>query len=100
MRNEGLPAGWMRFRMQLSLKRTPSPTESSSLCLGLPAEACQPALQSDAFKELVNKLAWALGSTYGTPYNNTRTQARVTAIEVATAVILAHGYPKTIGYPK
>lgn len=85
---------------QLNLQRTPSPTESAFQFLGLPASECQASLQSDAFKELVNKLAWAIGSTYGSSYNNIRTQARATAIEVATALILAHGYPKSIGKPQ
>jgi len=99
MRNEGLRAVEVRPHMQLSLRKAPlQPGGSSFLPLGLTADQCQPALQSDAFKELVNKLAWALGSTYGAPYNNTRTQARVSAVEIATALILRHGYPKNIGY--
>ena len=85
--------------VQLRLKRSPSPPETAFSLLGIPAEETQPALQSEAFKELVNKLAWALGSSYGKPYNNIRTQARASAIEVAMAVIVAHGYPKSIGYP-
>lgn len=98
MRNEEAVRAKGRFTLQLQLKRSPSPPETSFSLLGLPAAQCQPALQSDMYKELVNKLAWVLGSTYSAPYGNIRTQARATAIELATAVVLAHGYPKKIGY--
>jgi len=86
--------------MQLQFKRSLGHTrEASSISLGISADKCQPALQSEAFKELVNKLAWALGSSYAMPYNNIRTVARLAAVEIATAVILAHGYPRSISYP-
>jgi len=68
--------------------------------LGIPAQECQPALQSDAYKEMVNKLAWAIGSCYDRPYNNTRTDARLAAIQLATGLVMAHGYPRKIAYPK
>lgn len=80
---------------QLQLKRAPS-TEPALHCLGIPASETVPQLQKDAYKELVNKLAWAVGSSYGAPYNNMRTQARVTANELAASLILAHGYPRQI----
>lgn len=75
------------------------PREADSLPLGIRPALAQPALQSDAFKELVNKLAWAIGSTYNAPYNNVRTPSRAMAVKFATAVVKEHGYPKSIGYP-
>lgn len=68
--------------------------------LGIPASEAQAALQSDAYKELVNKLAWALGSSYRMPYTNMRTLARVWACDLAKQTIIEHGYPSAIGYPK
>jgi len=85
--------------LQLQLKRPPANREASFSCLGIPATEAQPALQSDAYKELINKLAWAIGSSYDTPYNNTRTQTRATAIELASALIASHGYPRKIAFP-
>ncbi len=68
--------------------------------LGIPASASQPLLQQDAFKELVNKFAWVLGSTYRVPYNNVRTPARQFAIVLAQHTQRKHGYPAQLGYPK
>lgn len=68
--------------------------------LGIPASAAQAALQSDAYKELVNKLAWCLGSSYRVPYTNVRTLARRWAIELARKTFLEHGFPSSIAYPE
>jgi len=57
-------------------------------------------LQSEAYKELIGKLAWAIGSTYRAPYANTRTEARDWARVLAAATVNKHGYPANIGYPK
>jgi len=72
----------------------------SDPALGIPAQDAQPALQSDCYKELVNKLAWAIGSTYGVPYKTTRCPARLYALGLAQRVFADHGYPQKIGYPK
>lgn len=64
--------------------------------LGNRAADTQPQLQQDVFKELINKLAWALGSTYRAPYANTRSQARGYAVLMAKAILRDHGYPKQI----
>lgn len=64
--------------------------------LGVPAAFTHEALQTDAFKELINKLAWALGSTYRTPYNNTRTPTRQLASKIARHVLESQGYPVKI----
>jgi len=64
--------------------------------IGVPASETHLALQTDAFKELINKLAWALGSTYRTPYNNTLSPTRQLAIKVAHYVLAGQGYPSKI----
>ena len=56
-----------------------------------------PSLQTDVFKELVNKLAWVLGSTYRVPYSNPRSPARQYALRIVQAVIRDNGYPAKIG---
>ncbi len=42
------------------------------------------------FKELVNKIAWALGSTYSEPYDNPRSGARLDAIEIVVDYLKTH----------
>jgi len=74
--------------------------QTESTYLGIPVADTQPLLQADAFKELVNKLAWTLGSTYRVSYNNARTPARLLAIALAKLVVADSGYPAQIGYPK
>ncbi len=64
--------------------------------LGIHPRDTHMALQTDVFKELVNKLAWVLGSTYQQPYSNTKHAARVYALLVAKAVVRDHGYPGKI----
>lgn len=64
--------------------------------LGIPAASTFPSLQSDAFKELINKLAWALGSTYRTRYSGTRSPTRVCALKMAQEVMRDQGYPRHI----
>lgn len=64
--------------------------------LGIPAYLTHMALQTDAFKELVNKLCWALGSTYRLPYGNTRTDVRQYALVIAKFLITDQGYPQHI----
>lgn len=77
-------------------KTAPSdPTDPEGL-LGVPAELTQVALQTDVFKELVNKLSWALGSTYRRSYANNRQRARQIAIKIATRLIDQEGYPQQI----
>jgi len=54
------------------------------------------ALQTDVCKELVNKFAWVLGSTYRVPYANMKTDARQYAWRLVKKVIEDHGYPHKI----
>lgn len=67
--------------------------------LGVPAAITHLALQTDAFKELVNKFAWVLGSTYRVPYGNTSAPARVAAVALARRVVREQGYPSKIALP-
>lgn len=84
-------------QQQSPLSTPPAPNgDSRRATLGIPAYSTQPALQGDAFKELVNKLAWALGSTYRLPYRNQRLAVRVLALELAKGVMVEHGYPAHI----
>jgi len=64
--------------------------------LGLPPHETQLGLQQDAVKELVNKIAWTLGSVYRKPYSNMRTPARSYAWRIVKQVIRSHGYPDKI----
>lgn len=64
--------------------------------MGVPPYDTCPAKQSDVFKELVNKLSWALGSTYRLPYGHVRLLTRQVALEMAKRLIVDHGYPRSI----
>jgi len=64
--------------------------------LGIPPYASQIALQQDMVKELVNKMAWTLGSVYRRNYSNMRTPARAYAWRIVKQVIKDHGYPDKI----
>jgi len=81
--------------------RTPTalPPVGAQLCenpLGIPPSEAQIALQSDIAKELVNKIAWTLGSVYRQNYSNMRTPAREYAWRIVKQVIKDHGYPAKI----
>lgn len=69
---------------------------SAETPLGVHPLDCHTALQTDVFKELVNKISWVLGSTYRAPYANIRTEARQYAVRIATRVLKDHGYPGKI----
>lgn len=64
--------------------------------LGIPPPDTHIALQTDVAKELVNKIAWVLGSTYRVPYANMRTHARQYAWRIVKKIIEDNGYPSKI----
>ncbi len=64
--------------------------------LGVPPLDTHLALQTDVAKELVNKIAWVLGSTYRVSYANMRTDARQYAWRIVKKVIEDNGYPSKI----
>lgn len=81
-----------------TLPKVPN-TEGQALSespLGLPPCETQIALQTDVVKELVNKIAWTLGSVYRQNYSNMRTPARAYAWRIVKQVIQDHGYPAKI----
>ena len=79
-----------------TLPRTTRVWDSPDDTLGIPAQYTVPGDQSDCFKELVNKLAWAIGSTYRKPYRGRKSLVREEAIKVATSLIGRQGYPESI----
>ncbi len=60
--------------------------------LGIPASETALGQQSDFFKELVNKMAWVLGTSYRCSYQRLDTESRLTALALANRVLSAHGY--------
>lgn len=64
--------------------------------LGIPPGQAQLALQTDTCKEMVNKIAWVLGSTYRRPYSNMRSPARIYAWRIVKKILQDHGYPDKI----
>lgn len=66
----------------------------SAAPLGVPASRAFAPSQTQAFKELVNKFAWALGSTYRMPYQLRNSPVRSVALELASSVVSEHGYPE------
>jgi len=64
--------------------------------LGIPVWDTVPELQQDAFKELVNKLSWVLGSTYRRPYTRKHSPVRNLATALAREVITNQGYPESV----
>jgi len=69
---------------------------NSETPLGVPPLDTHIALQTDVAKELCNKIAWVLGSTYRVPYANMRTDARQYAWRIVKKVLEDHGYPSKI----
>lgn len=72
------------------------PETLSDYPLGLPPSETQLALQTDVVKELVNKIAWTLGSVYRESYSNMRSPARAYAWRIVKQVIKDNGYPSKI----
>lgn len=52
-----------------------------------------PGVQQDVFKELINKLAWSIGSTYAVNYSARNATVVEYAKMCAHAIIRDHGYP-------
>jgi len=66
--------------------------------LGIPPAATQDALKADHYKELVNKVAWCLGSAYGVSYSNISQPARQYAQKIVGAIVRDHGFPRSLGH--
>lgn len=79
-----------------SLGSLPPSVSPGVTALGLPASETQIALQQDVVKELVNKIAWTLGSVYRHNYSTMRTPARAYAWRLVKQILEDHGYPDKI----
>jgi len=66
----------------------PAPTEA----IGIPVSDTIPSMQTEFFKELINKFAWALGTSYRVRYSSPRAEPRRTAILLAGRVLSDLGY--------
>jgi len=60
--------------------------------IGIPAGNTIPAQQTEFFKELVNKISWALGTSYRVRYSSPGAEPRATALALAQRVISELGY--------
>jgi len=75
----------------------PMPDSLVDRPLGIPPVQTQDALKADHYKELINKVAWALGSAYDASYSNINQPARRYAQSVVGAIIRDHGFPRKLG---
>lgn len=66
---------------------------TSTTPIGVPSDTVDPDSRHDALKELVNKLAWAIGSTYHRSYANRRCEPRMLAITLAADILTDQGFP-------
>jgi len=84
-------------QLQIDSEATPmNGVDPVFTALGIDPAGTQLALQTDVVKELVNKLAWVLGSTYRKPYTSMRMPARAYAWKIVKAILRDHGYPEKI----
>lgn len=67
--------------------------------LGVPPAETMPKFQTDVYKELINKFAWALGSTYRRSYSRLSAPARQLAISLAKEIVRGQGWPEHIRKP-
>jgi len=72
----------------------PMPSTLGWSALGIPQGETQDALKADHYKELINKIAWALGSAYDCSYTNIQQPARKYAQVIVGAIIRDHGFPR------
>ncbi len=74
----------------------PLPNSLQHLPLGIPPGDTQDALKADHYKELVNKIAWTLGTAYGQGYSSIHQPARKYAQGIVGAIIRDHGFPRSL----
>lgn len=75
-------------------RRTPKgPGGETIEAFGVSAGQVGPQAQMDVFKELINKLSWALGSTYKKRYSGRKSPVADYSRMVAHAILRDHGYP-------
>lgn len=75
-------------------RRTPKgPLGQEIEPFGVAAAAASAEAQSKAFKELINKVSWAIGSTYKKRYSGKGCEVTNYARMCAHAILRDHGYP-------
>ena len=79
----------MGYEPRIRIDRSDTP-------IGIPPHEAQIGLEQDCVKELINKIAWVLGSVYQVNYSNMSTPARGYAWRIVKKVIEDHGYPSKI----
>jgi len=98
--DKGAPRSRKSDQVCAQVRNEPPPTATapdlSQDPLGIPPHDAQLALQTDVCKELVNKIAWVLGSVYRQNYSNVRSPARKYAWRIVKQVLKDHGYPAKI----
>lgn len=87
----------MCAQVQLPLPEPKDPPEPPPEgAFGIPSAEAQESQRAEIYKELINKFAWVLGSTYRVNYSNTRMPARMYAQRIVGKVIADHGFPHSI----
>jgi len=75
-------------------RRTPKgPLGQEIQPFGVAGATVGPQVQSDVFKELINKLSWSIGSTYKKRYSGKMCEVTDYARMCAHAILRDHGYP-------
>jgi len=75
-------------------RRTPKgPLGQEIAPFGVAPASVGPQVQSDVFKELINKLSWTIGSTYKKRYSGKQSDVGDYARMCAHAILRDHGYP-------
>jgi len=72
------------------------PNTLRQAALGVPPADTQDALKADHYKELINKIAWALGSAYDRDYSRINLPTRKYAHELVASIIRDHGFPRKL----
>jgi len=74
----------------------PFPSSLLDFPLGIPPVDTQDALKADHYKELINKIAWCLGTAYGRPYSSIQQPTRKYAHVIVAAIIRDNGFPSSL----
>lgn len=71
----------------------PKPLPPSSP-LGIPVSCADPGLAADFYKELTNKLSWAIGSAYKRSYHSKKGPVRDFAWQLTKRIVQMQGLPE------
>ena len=79
---------------QLPLPETKGPYDSTVTgAFGVPPQEVSGETQLAIVKELTNKFAWCIGSTYKKRYSGKNTEVTKYAYRIVKKILLDHGYP-------